>query len=202
MQNPTPSGASGRLDPAMWAASKTERRKVADLIPYARNSRTHSDEQIAQLAASIKEWGWTIPILVDETGGIIAGHGRVMAARKLRILEVPVMVARGWTEAQKRAYVIADNQLALNSDWDKQLLSVEIADLKELNFDLTLTGLDAETIEGLDDVDLGGEEADTAEKAEPVDEPRHLLLVLCQAEDTQADLFKEMKARGYTVKVV
>ena len=94
-----------------WPADKIERRKVDDLIPYARNARTHSDEQVAQLAASIKEWGWTTPVLIDEDGEIIAGHGRVMAARKLGIEEVPTMTATGWTKAQKQAYVLADNQL-------------------------------------------------------------------------------------------
>ena len=84
-----------------------------ELIPYARNSRTHSDDQVAQIAASIKEWGWTTPILVDETGGIIAGHGRLLAARKLKMEQVPTIEAAGWTDAQKRAYVIADNKLCL-----------------------------------------------------------------------------------------
>ena len=85
-----------------WPADKVERRSVASLIPYARNARTHSDEQVAQIAASIREWGWTTPVLVDEAGQIIAGHGRVMAARKLGITEVPVMVAAGWSAAQPR----------------------------------------------------------------------------------------------------
>ena len=105
-----------------WPADKVERRAVADLVPYARNARTHSDEQVAQIAASIREWGWTVPILIDEGGGIIAGHGRVMAARKLGLDEVPVMVAAGWSEAQKRAYVLADNKLALNAGWDLEML--------------------------------------------------------------------------------
>ena len=87
-----------------WPADKVERRPIDALIPYARNARTHSEEQVAQIAASIREWGWTVPVLVDETGGIIAGHGRVLAARKLGLAEVPVMVAAGWSEAQKRAY--------------------------------------------------------------------------------------------------
>jgi len=100
---------------------------IETLIPYARNSRTHSDEQVAQIAASIKEWGFTTPVLVDEDGGIIAGHGRTLAARKLGMTEVPVLVARGWTDAQKRAYVIADNKLALNAGWDNELLRLFLA---------------------------------------------------------------------------
>lgn len=123
-----------------WAADKIERRKVDDLIPYARNARTHSDEQVAQLAASIKEWGWTTPVLIDEDGEIIAGHGRVMAARKLGIEEVPTMTATGWTKAQKQAYVLADNQLPQNAGWDMDLLSVEMKDLDADGFDLSLIG--------------------------------------------------------------
>jgi DNA modification methylase len=129
-----------------WPADRPERRKVADLIPYARNARTHSDEQVAQIAASIREWGWTTPVLVDEDGGIIAGHGRVMAAKKLGIAEVPVLVASGWSEAQKRAYVLADNKLALNAGWDNELLKVELGEIKALDFDVTLTGFSLDEI--------------------------------------------------------
>ncbi|MCP4790158.1 MAG: ParB N-terminal domain-containing protein, partial [Gammaproteobacteria bacterium] len=93
-------------------------KKVADLIPYANNSRTHSEEQINQVAASIKEFKFTNPVLIDEDGGIVAGHGRVMAAKKLKLKEVPCIVLAGLTDAQRKAYVIADNQLALNAGWD------------------------------------------------------------------------------------
>jgi DNA modification methylase len=123
-----------------WPADKVERRKVADLIPYARNARTHSPEQVDQIAASIKEWGWTTAVLVDETGQIIAGHGRILAAQKLKLTEIPVMIAKGWTEAQKRAYVLADNKIALNAGWDMDLLKVELLDLDHENFDLGLIG--------------------------------------------------------------
>jgi ParB family transcriptional regulator, chromosome partitioning protein len=131
-----------------WPADHVERRSVDSLIPYARNARTHSDEQVAQLAASIKEWGWTTPVLVDEEGSIIAGHGRVMAARKLGIEEIPVMVARGWSEAQRRAYVLADNKLALNSGWDMDLLKVELQEVGEANFDLEKIGFSVGEIDG------------------------------------------------------
>jgi DNA modification methylase len=144
-----------------WPAEKIEMRQLDKLIPYARNSRTHSDTQVAQIAASIKEWGWTTPILVDEEGTIIAGHGRTLAARKLGLVEVPVMVARGWSEAQKKAYVIADNQLAMNAGWDTELLSVELKELGELGFELDLIGFDDKALanflndetEGLTDAD-------------------------------------------------
>lgn len=100
-----------------WPADRVERRPLASLTPYARNARTHSAAQVDQIAASIREWGWTMPVLVDEAGGVIAGHGRILAAQKLGFTEVPVMVAAGWSEAQKRAYVIADNKLAMNAGW-------------------------------------------------------------------------------------
>ena len=132
-----------------WPADNVERRSVSDLVPYARNSRTHSDAQVAQIAASIKEWGWTTPVLVDEDGGIIAGHGRVLAAQKLGIAEVPCMVAAGWTDAQRKAYVIADNQLALNAGWDMDMLKIEIGDLNDMAFDLSLLGFDDKILNGL-----------------------------------------------------
>jgi DNA modification methylase len=142
-----------------WPADSVERRSVSGLIPYANNARTHSDAQVAQIAASMKEWGWTNPVLVDEAGTIIAGHGRVLAARKLGIEDVPVMVADGWTEAQKRAYVLADNQLAANAGWDNDLLKIELQGLKDWDFDLSLIGFDnldallADPTEGLTDPD-------------------------------------------------
>jgi len=106
-----------------WPADKVERWSIDRLIPYAKNARTHTDAQVAAIAASIKEWGWTTPALVGEDGGLIAGHARVLAARQLGIAEIPVMVAAGWSEAQKRAYVLADNQLAITgSGWDPELL--------------------------------------------------------------------------------
>jgi ParB-like chromosome segregation protein Spo0J len=113
-------------------ADKVEQWPIDKLIPYAKNSRTHSDEQVAQITASIKEWGFTTAVLVDESGSIIAGHCRVMAARKLGLTSLPVMVAAGWTDAQKRAYVIADNKLAQNAGWDNDLLALELAELGDL----------------------------------------------------------------------
>ncbi len=136
------------LQNAPWPADAVERRPVAALVPYARNARTHSPEQVAQIAASIREWGWTNPILVDESSGIIAGHGRVLAAHKLGIADVPVMVARGWTAAQRRAYVLADNRLALSAGWDEDLLRIELGELQADGFDLALTGFDLGEIAG------------------------------------------------------
>src|SRR5258706_5025098 len=145
----------------IWPADRVDRWPIGRLIPYARNARTHNEEQVAQIAASIREWGWTNPVLVAEDGTIIAGHGRVLAARKLRISDVPVMVASGWTDAQKRAYTIADNKLTLNGGWDQELLGLEIGELEVLGFDLDLIGfsederaaLAAHMTEGLTDPD-------------------------------------------------
>jgi DNA modification methylase len=117
-----------------------EYRPLDRLIPYARNARTHSDAQVAQIAASIREFGWTNPILIDGESGIIAGHGRVLAARKLGLTEVPAIELAGLSEAQKRAYIIADNKLALNAGWDTEMLAIEFGDLAGLGFDLSLTG--------------------------------------------------------------
>ena len=128
---------------------RVEYRKIETLIPFARNPRTHSEAQIAKLASSIVEFGWTQPILVDGTNGIIAGHGRLAAARKLDLLEVPVIELGRLTPAQKRAYVIADNRLALDAGWDEELLSLELAELSESGYDLTMTGFSNEEIEEL-----------------------------------------------------
>jgi len=132
-----------------WPADQVERRAVSDLIPYARNPREHSPEQIAQIAASIREWGWTVPVLCAEDGTIIAGHGRVMAAQQLGLPDVPVMVARGWSEAQRRAYVIADNQLTLAGSWDDERLRTELGDLHGEAFAMDLLGFDAAELERL-----------------------------------------------------
>ena len=135
-------------------ADKVEQWPIDKLIPYAKNSRTHSEEQVAQIAASIKEWGFTTAVLVDESGNIIAGHGRLMAARKLGLTSLPVMVAKDWTDAQKRAYVIADNKLALNAGWDNDLLALELGELGDLGFDLELTGFTDEEIKALMPVEV------------------------------------------------
>jgi ParB-like chromosome segregation protein Spo0J len=117
--------------------------------PYARNPRTHDSRQVQQLAASIAEFGWTNPILVDEGGGILAGHGRLMAARELGLQQVPVIRLEHLNEAQRRAYLLADNRLALDAGWDEQLLGEELAWLREVRFDLDILGFDGTEIEKL-----------------------------------------------------
>jgi ParB-like chromosome segregation protein Spo0J len=141
---------------ANWPADRVDRWPLAKLVPAARNARTHSDEQVTQLAASIEEWGWTIPVLVDESGGIIAGHGRVLAAHRLGIEDVPVMVAAGWSESKKRAYMLADNKLTLNAEWDLDRLAIEIAELRASDFDISLIGFSESEIDDLLKADGGG----------------------------------------------
>lgn len=130
---------------------KVEYRKVEDLIPYARNARTHSDEQIAQIAASIKEFGWTNPILIDGENGIIAGHGRLAAARKLKMDKVPCIELSGLTEAQKKAYILADNRLPQNAGWDDSLLKLEIEDLQNWGVSAESLGFNDAEIKALFD---------------------------------------------------
>jgi DNA modification methylase len=132
-----------------WPADHVERRPVAALRPFPRNARTHSSEQVAQVARSIQAFGWTMPVVVMPDGEIVAGHARVLAAKQLGLTEVPVVVATEWNDEQKRAYVIADNKLALNAGWDEGLLTLELGDLKDAGFDLGLTGFDATEVDEL-----------------------------------------------------
>ena len=150
-------------------AERIERWPVERLRPYKRNPRTHSEDQVAQLAASMVEFGFTNPILVDETNGIPAGHGRLMAARQLGLAEVPVVRLEHLSEAQKRVYIIADNSLALQSAWDEQLLAEEVGWLRDERFDLDLLGFDATELERL--LSLDGTDPKAAEPEDEVPEP-------------------------------
>jgi ParB-like chromosome segregation protein Spo0J len=152
---------------------KMESIKLDKLIPYARNSRTHSDQQIAQVAASIREFGFTNPVLIDSEDGIIAGHGRVMAARKLGLTEVPCIRLGHLTETQKKAYIIADNRLAeVGGDWDEEMLGLELADLREADFDLDLVGFDAGEIEAaLNPAEPIQSDSDDGDRIQDVKEP-------------------------------
>lgn len=125
-----------------WAADSVTKRKVTELIPYERNPRIHPQSQIDQLAQSIREWGWTMPILIDEGGNVIAGHGRLFAAKQMDIEEVPCVTASGWSDQKKKAYVIADNKLSENGRWDDALYFSELRSLSDTGFDLTLVGMD------------------------------------------------------------
>ena len=142
---------------ALAGAREIMHRTVDALIPYARNARTHSDAQVAQIAASIREFGFNNPVLVDGANGIIAGHGRVLAARKLGLATVPTVQLAHLTEAQKRAYILADNKLAEQAGWDTELLALELSELAGLDFDLSLTGFDTAELDGLLAFDPDGE---------------------------------------------
>ena len=174
-------------------------KSVDDLLPYARNSRTHSDAQVSQIAASIREFGFTNPVLIDEHGSIIAGHGRVMAARKLKLTEVPTITLSHLSETQRRAYVIADNKLALNAGWDDELLRLELFELKDLGFSLDLTGFvsselnnlfDENSIESLPD-EFDGEAGN-----------KWQLLIEYENENQLAEAFETFKQQGLQCKII
>lgn len=148
-------------------AESIEWISVERLFPSARNARTHSDEQIGEIAASMREWGWTVPVLVDEQGELIAGHGRLLAAHRLGLASVPAMTAEGWSEEAKRAYRIADNRLAERAGWDDELLRVELEALEAAEFDIGLTGFSADD---LDELRYRGRTGNT----DPDDVPRPL----------------------------
>ena len=179
-----------------------EQIAIDALIPYARNSRTHSDAQVAQIAASIREFGFTNPVLIDKDGGIIAGHGRVMGARKLGLAEVPCIRLAHLTETQKRAYIIADNKLALNAGWDNELLQLELADLHEADFDMDLLGFDAADLSQA----MGFEDALDGEAPAPdtgIDyKEKFAVLVECEDEPHQQQSFEKLTGMGFACKVL
>jgi hypothetical protein len=182
----------------MNPADKVEKWKISKLIPYARNARTHSDEQVAQIAASIKEWGWTTPVLVDEQGGIIAGHGRTLAAQKLGMTEVPVVVAKGWSDAKKRAYIIADNKLAQNAGWDNAMLSLELEELDGLGFDIDLTGFSPQEISELTFFDDDDEQTDNSKYTKKIDAPVYAPSGDCPL---VSELYDKVKYEQLTAKI-
>jgi len=139
-----------KSDPKIRVLADTvETWPIEDLIPYARNAKKHPPEQIAQIAASMREFGFTIPVLAAEDGTIIAGHGRVLAAKEIGLAEVPVIVARGWSDEQRRAYTLADNKLTENGEWDEELLAIELGELRDEGFDIDLIGFDAKELDKL-----------------------------------------------------
>ena len=173
---------------------KITQKLVTELIPYVNNSRKHSDKQVAQIAASIKEFGWTNPILVDGDNGIIAGHGRLMAARKLGMTEVPTIELSDLSESQKKAYVIADNNLALNADWDEALLKIELENLKDLSFDLDILAFDDEFLTNLSDEEEDEENMYTQKVDIPTYEPSEI-------KPNVKDLYDDSKAFDLIEKI-
>ncbi len=181
---------------AIQAAQRIEHWPLDRLVPYDRNARTHSAEQVAQIAASIQEFGFTNPILVDGKDGIIAGHGRLQAARELAMATVPVVVLDHLTPAQKRAYVLADNKLALNAGWDLDLLTSELDDLRSDDFDLSLLGWSADELSGLlaPEVDeLDGMPDLPSGDREPIQQMTFTL------HDDQAEIIKEAIEKAKTI---
>lgn len=188
----------------MTAKVRTYKHKsmaTAKLIPYATNARTHSEQQVKQLAAAMREWGFTNPVLVDENASIIAGHGRVMAAGLLEMTHVPCIFLDGLSEAQKKAYRIADNKLALNSGWDEAMLATELEGLQADDVDLGLIGFDDAELANLfgddeDEGDLDGENpGDDYKEA-------HALMVICSDADEQEQLYNRLIEMGLNVKAV
>jgi len=172
-----------------WPADKVQRWPIDRPKPFARNARTHSPAQVTQLAKLITEYGWTMPVLCDERATVIAGHGRLLAARELGLSEVPVMVARGWSAAQKRAYRLADNQSALMSSWDVELLRSEIGDLRKQGIDLELAGFTSDGLRGVF--------PRTADERRAVEgEPHFEIVVTCESEDQQRELLEQFNTDG------
>ena len=175
---------------------QVEQLKVGDLIPYVNNSRTHSDEQVMQVASSIKEFGFTNPILIDDDGGIIAGHGRLMAAKKLGLDEVPCIRLGHLSEAQRKAYVIADNKLALNSGWDNDLLKIELMQLDSIDFDLNLTGFDLSELANIFDP-----VTEEIELKEQTYSETFNIIIECDDEQNQESIYNELQEKGYKCQV-
>jgi ParB-like chromosome segregation protein Spo0J len=167
---------------------------IDKLIPYVKNSRTHSDAQVAQIAASIKEFGFTNPILIADNT-IIAGHGRVLAARKLGLTDVPCIELSDLSETQRKAYVIADNKLALNAGWDDQMLALELGELDKLGFDMELTGFDLQEIANILD------NQNTKELSEVGYNEVFNIIVECVDEAEQEKIFNKLDSEGYKCRV-
>jgi hypothetical protein len=178
-------------NPATRPAPVIETWPIERLRPYARNSRTHSDSQIASIVKSIQRFGFTNPILVAETGTILAGHGRTLAAKLMGMAEVPVIVASGWTADERKAYVITDNKIALDAGWDEELLKLELGELAEANFDLSLTGFGEEDLN-----QLFGTVAGDLATTPPQIKATFQILIECESEAEQLELLTELQGRA------
>lgn len=177
---------------------KFSMRSVDELIPYARNARTHSAEQVSKIAGSIKEFGFLNPVIISEDGGILAGHGRVLAAQKLGLKEVPCIEESHLTEIQKKAYILADNKIALDAGWDEEMLKIEFNELSNLDFDISLTGFEKTEIETL--LEEQEEKEDTSKE---VDFKTTLeIIVECETEIEQESLYEEFKERGLKCRLL
>ena len=176
-----------------------EYKNLSELTPYTNNSRTHSDDQISQITASIKEFGFTNPILIDEKGVVIAGHGRIEGATRAGLREVPTITLSGLTEAKKKAYVIADNQLALNAGWDIEKLILEIQDLEDLDFNIDLLGFDDSFLNSLfPDDELSEDSENLKEEFSSVLE----VVVTCDSESEQESVYNKLSKEGYKCRIL
>jgi len=183
-----------------YVISGMEMRNIDELIPYVMNSRTHSEEQIYQISASIREFGFLNPIIVDSDGGVIAGHGRILAAKKLGLPELPCVDASHLSKEQKRAYIIADNKLALNAGWDDEILRSEIQALQDDGLNLDLTGFSEDEISSLfgeHDNDKGSEET-----KDITDETKFILMVEFYNERQLQSAYEEYNAKGFPCKIL
>jgi len=187
-----------KLMPQNWPAMTPQLVDISKLTNYPRNSRKHSADQVAEIAKSIQTFGFTFPVLQDEAGTIIAGHGRIMAAKKLGLKQVPVITATGWSEAQKRAYVIADNKLTDNSTWDKKILAEELKEIADLGFDVTITGFDQDEIDKLEKLFQG----DGADPSSQLGEMEYQIVVKCRDEMHQTELLDRFEKDGLEVKAM
>jgi ParB-like chromosome segregation protein Spo0J len=181
-------------------SAQIEQISTAELIPYARNARTHDSAQVAQIAGSIQEFGFCNPVLIDAANGIIAGHGRVMAAQLLRLETVPCLRLSHLTDAQKRAYVLADNRIALSSGWDEEMLANELSDLHADEFDMALLGFDADELAKLLEFESG--EPPEPEVPESNYSEQFGVIVVCETEAAQESTFDALQSQGFNCKVV
>ncbi len=173
-----------------------EYKSTGAIIPYINNSRTHSEQQVQQVAASIKEFGFTNPLLIDEEGSIIAGHGRLQAAQMLGMDEVPTITLNGLTEAQRKAYVIADNKLALNAEWYFELLKVELENISD-KIDISVLGFDDQELANI----IDSLNAEPPELKEENYSPVFNIVVNCNDETHQERVYNELQSKGYECQV-
>ena len=173
---------------------------VEQLIPYSRNSRTHDEDQVLKIARSIEQFGFTNPILAMPDGTIIAGHGRLMAAKRLKLSYVPVITARNWSDAQMRAYVIADNKLALDAGWDEDMLKLELGELAEIGIDLEETGFSAEEMDQL--FGRVAQDLTPPDTGAKLDGLSYSIVVRCKSEQHQGELLERFEAEGLTAEAL
>lgn len=178
----------------MGRISEFQRVDVEKLIPYVNNAKKHSDGQITRIAASIREFGFLSPVVIDNDYNVIAGHGRIMAAKKLGMTDVPCVFADGLTDAQRKAYILADNRLSEFAEWDMELVTSELEALQELDFDIDLTGFELPDEGG----DGDGGSAETSFNYEE----QYGVIVMCKNESEQESVYNELTASGYECKVV